>query len=119
MPGIVVLLSVFLHLRLDLLDGTHRNSIRDETAALLRIVAFREGFDGFKIIKDLDELPKLIGHHVFVRLKHPVKKMLEITGDLLEVKDGMITLSYRDKALTKEACFEQSEIEFARLAVRI
>lgn len=70
-------------------------------------------------IKDLNELAKLIGHHVFVRLKHPVKKMLEITGDLLKVDDVMITISYRDKALTKEACFEQSEIEFARLAVRI
>ncbi|MDY5251339.1 MAG: ribosome maturation factor RimP [Erysipelotrichaceae bacterium] len=70
-------------------------------------------------IKDLDELPRLIGSHIFVRLQHPANKMLEITGDLVNVEDGIVTLSYRDKALTKKVSFEQSNIDFARMAVRI
>ncbi|SJZ97568.1 ribosome maturation factor RimP [Anaerorhabdus furcosa] len=70
-------------------------------------------------VKDLSELSSLIGQHIYVRVKHPVKKMLEITGDLLKVDEGIITMNYRDKALTREVTFEQDEIEFCRLAVKL
>ena len=70
-------------------------------------------------IKDLNELSKLIGNHIYVRLKHPVKKMLEITGDLLNFENNILTISYRDKALTKAVNFELENIDYARLAVRI
>lgn len=72
-----------------------------------------------RVIKDLTELPTLIGKHMFIRLKHPVSKMLEITGDLLAVENNILTMSYRDKSLVKKVQFELSEIDFARLAVRI
>lgn len=72
-----------------------------------------------RVIKDLAELPTLIGKHMFIRLKHPVSKMLEITGDLLAIENNILTMSYRDKALVKKVQFELSEIDFARLAVRI
>lgn len=70
-------------------------------------------------IKDLNELCDLIGQHIYVRLKHPAKKMLEITGDLLKVENGEVTMNYRDKALTREVTFTQDDIEFCRMAVRI
>ncbi len=70
-------------------------------------------------VKELSELGYLIGQHIYVRLKHPAKKMLEIVGDLLKVENGEVTMNYRDKALTREVTFNQEDIEFCRLAVRI
>lgn len=70
-------------------------------------------------VLDLQELGDLINQHIYVRLKHPAKKMLEIVGDLLKVEAGEVTMNYRDKALTREVTFKQEDIEFCRMAVRI
>ncbi len=70
-------------------------------------------------IKDVDELDKMAGSYIYVRLREPFKKMLELTGEIKEVKDGMVYLSYRDKAAVRTAEFAKSNIEFVRLAVRI
>lgn len=70
-------------------------------------------------IKDLDELDDMKGEYVYVRLKHPFKKMLEFTGEILSVEDGLITLEYRDKAARRKAEFTKEDIDYIRLAVRI
>lgn len=70
-------------------------------------------------IKDFSEFKKLTGKHIFIRLAHPVKKMLEITGNLLEANDNNLVIAYRDKALTKKVEVEIKEITYARLAVKI
>ena len=70
-------------------------------------------------IKDLDELDCMKGEYVYVRLKHPFKKMLEFTGEILSVEDGLITLEYRDKAARRKAEFTKEDIDYIRLAVRI
>lgn len=70
-------------------------------------------------IKDLDELDGMKGEYVYVRLKHPFKKMLEFTGEILSVEDGLITLEYRDKAARRKAEFTKEDIDYTRLAVRI
>ncbi len=70
-------------------------------------------------IKDLNELDHMGGQYVFVRLHHPFKKMLELTGEIISVEDDVITLSYRDKAAARKAEFTKDNIEFIRLAVRI
>lgn len=70
-------------------------------------------------IKDLDELDVMKGEYVYVRLKHPFKKMLEFTGEILSVEDGLITLEYRDKAARRKAEFTKEDIDYIRLAVRI
>ena len=70
-------------------------------------------------IRDLDELDHMAGAYVFVKLKEPVKKMNEITGEIIEVKDGLIRLKYRDKAATRTAEFTKDNIKFIRMAVRI
>lgn len=70
-------------------------------------------------IKDLDELDGMKGEYVYVRLKHPFKKMLEFTGEILSVEDGLITLEYRDKAARRKAEFTREDIDYIRLAVRI
>lgn len=68
-------------------------------------------------IKDFDEIVK--GIYVFVRLKHPFKKMLEFTGEVLDIdEEGHIILSYRDKAATRKAEFTKDDIDYIRMAVR-
>jgi len=70
-------------------------------------------------IRDIHELEHMDRPYVFVRLKHPFKKMMELTGEVTEFAGGNITMTYRDKAATRTAQFPAEEIEFIRLAVRI
>lgn len=70
-------------------------------------------------IKDLDELDTMTGAYIYVRLKEPFKKMLELTGEILSVQDGVITLEYRDKAARRKAEFTKENIDYIRMAVRI
>lgn len=70
-------------------------------------------------IKDFNELPNLIGKHVFIRLKHPEKKMLEITGDLTSVENNELSMNYRDKAVLRTITFKIENIDFCRLAVKL
>ena len=70
-------------------------------------------------IRDLGELDDMAGEYVYVRLKEPFKKMLEITGEIQNVENDVITLEYRDKAARREAEFTKENIDFIRLAVRI
>ena len=70
-------------------------------------------------IRDLSELDSMVGEYVYVRLKEPFKKMLEITGEILSVENDLITLQYRDKAASRKAEFTRDNIDYIRLAVRI
>ena len=70
-------------------------------------------------IRDLGELDGMTGEYVYVRLKEPFKKMLEITGEIQNVENDVITLEYRDKAARRKAEFTKENIDFIRLAVRI
>lgn len=70
-------------------------------------------------IRDLSELEHMEKPYIYVRLKHPVKKMLEFTGEVQAIEEGIITLAYRDKAATRTAQFPADEIDYIRLAVRI
>lgn len=70
-------------------------------------------------IRDLGELDGMTGEYVYVRLKEPFKKMLEITGEIQSVENDVVTLEYRDKAARRKAEFTKENIDFIRLAVRI
>ena len=70
-------------------------------------------------ILSLDELRTCVGKHVYMRLKHAVKSMVEITGDIESYEGQEITIAYRDKAATRKVSFKEEEIEFMRYAVRI
>ena len=70
-------------------------------------------------LRNAEEIRGALGKHVCVRLKSPVKSMMEITGDLLEMNETTLTLSYRDKAVTRKAQVELDQIEKIRLAVKL
>ena len=74
----------------------------------VRTVQFQQTF--------LDEIKQ--GMYVYVRLKHPFKKMLEFTGEILDVNENIVHLAYRDKAATRKAEFTKEDIDFIRLAVK-
>lgn len=70
-------------------------------------------------IRDLKELEHMDHPYIYVRLKHPVKKLMELTGEVQSYENGIITMSYRDKAATRTAEIPGEEIDYIRLAVRI
>lgn len=70
-------------------------------------------------IRDLEELRRMETPYIFVRLKKPFKSMNEITGEVISYEGHTIRLSYRDKAATRTAEFEDGDIDYIRLAVRI
>ena len=70
-------------------------------------------------IRDLSELYQMQGQYIYIRLRTPVKKMSEITGEVISAENGILTISYRDKAATRKAETEFDNITFARLAVRL
>ncbi|MFQ8584081.1 MAG: hypothetical protein ACLSA6_16920 [Holdemania massiliensis] len=55
--------------------------------------------------------PRRSGQACLCPVKSPVKSMMEITGDLLEMNETTLTLSYRDKAVTRKAQVELDQIE--------
>jgi ribosome maturation factor RimP len=69
-------------------------------------------------IKDLAELEHLNEPYVYLRLKHPYRKMLEMTGTVKSFKDQVIELEYREKAARKTAEISADEIDYLRLAVK-
>ncbi|MBQ9047121.1 MAG: ribosome maturation factor RimP [Solobacterium sp.] len=69
-------------------------------------------------IRDLKELSTMDQPYVYVRLKHPAAKMIEITGTVTAYDGETITMSYRDKAAAKSVAFPADDVEFMRLAVK-
>ena len=70
-------------------------------------------------IRDRSELDHLTGAYVFMKLKEPVKKMSEITGEITNVTEETVTVEYRDKAARRSAEVGRDNIAFIRMAVRI
>ncbi|MFV0479716.1 MAG: ribosome maturation factor RimP [Anaerorhabdus sp.] len=70
-------------------------------------------------IKDYNEFQNLVSAFVYVRVKHPVNKLMEFTGEILRAEENEIEMNYRDKALTKKAVIEKDNIDFCRLAVKL
>ena len=71
-------------------------------------------------IRDLDELRHMPHAYVCVHLKEPVKKMMELTGEIESIDENdVVTLAYRDKAVLRRVQFGLDNIEKIRLAVKI
>ena len=70
-------------------------------------------------IKDYAEFEQLVDEYVYVQLKEPFKKMVEITGFVRAASAEAIELEYRDKAVKRTATIEKNNICFARLAIKL
>lgn len=67
-----------------------------------------------KELKTREAIKKAIGSYVFIKTKDKE----EYYGDLLAADDEMITLAYKDKALSKKLTMPYENIKFIRLAVK-
>ena len=65
-----------------------------------------------------EEMENAIGSYVYCKLKDPKAGMDEVQGDLLEVNDDFITISYRDKTKTKTVSIDTDNIRLIRLAIK-
>ncbi|MBR2794912.1 MAG: ribosome maturation factor RimP [Solobacterium sp.] len=70
-------------------------------------------------IRSLSELEHMEKPYVYLRLRHPVRGQLELTGEVQSFENSVITLKYRDKAAQRTAEIPQEDVEYIRLAVRI
>ena len=67
-----------------------------------------------KELKTREAIKKAIDSYVFIKTKDKE----EYYGDLLAADDEMITLAYKDKALSKKLTMPYENIKFIRLAVK-
>ena len=66
----------------------------------------------------LSELNKYEGRYVNLHLSNPFKGKNILEGDLVEVKDDKITLTYREKTRLIKCEINRGDIEKARLAIK-
>lgn len=67
---------------------------------------------------DLLKLDKYVGKYVNLHLSHPYKGENILEGDLKEVDENSITLSYKVKTRVIDAKIERKDIDKARLAIK-
>ncbi len=67
---------------------------------------------------DLQDLPKYVGSYVNLHLKNPYKGLNTLEGELTEVHDGTLILSYRDKTRTLKAEIRLDDVDRARRAIK-
>ena len=72
-----------------------------------------------KPIKDFSKFPLLIGKYMEIRLINPIDGLNIYEGVLKEVNNEEITLSYRVKTRTKEVIIKISNINKAKLTVKV
>ena len=66
----------------------------------------------------VSELERYVGKYINVHLTNPYKGLNYVEGDLLDVNEKEITLSFKDKARLIKANLNRGDIDKARLAIK-
>ena len=66
----------------------------------------------------VQELERYVGKYINVHLTNPYKGANYVEGDLLDVNEKEITLSFKDKARLIKANLNRGDIDKARLAIK-
>lgn len=74
-------------------------------------------FGAEKPIK-VSNLEKYVGKYINVHLSNPYKGENYLEGDLVDVNEKEVTLSYKDKARLVKATLNRGDIDKARLAIK-
>ncbi len=69
-------------------------------------------------LKTDEQIAKAVGTYVYVKLTNPKQGLDQVVGDLIEVNDKEIVVSYKDKARTKKAVIEKENIALIMTAVK-
>lgn len=103
----IVALSELISEELDRLDMIEDNYTLDVSTSGVE-----------KRIKDLSTLHRYINKYLLIKLKEPQNELKEIQGDLIQVDDNKVTMSYRQKTRTKTIEIQISNIAQANLAIK-
>lgn len=71
-----------------------------------------------KELKTDDDILKNIGKYVYVKTYEKVDGIKEVYGDLVDYKDGLVTIKYLVKTVRKQVVIQKDKISKIRLAVR-
>ncbi len=71
-----------------------------------------------RILRTHKDILHACGKHVYIKLKHAIKSMNEVTGDLLECNENTLIVEYADKSIKRKVSINEDEIEMIRLAVK-
>lgn len=72
-----------------------------------------------RVLRNLDEVKSAMNHPIYVKFKKPIlKNKLELLAELQSVEDEVLTVIYKEKAVSKKVSFAYNEIEMIRLAVK-
>lgn len=66
----------------------------------------------------VNELERYVGKYINVHLTNPYKGLNYVEGDLLDVNEKEITLSFKDKTRLIKANLNRGDIDKARLAIK-
>lgn len=66
----------------------------------------------------LEKLDKYQGKYVNVHLSHPYKGMNVLEGDLIEIDNDKVVITYKEKTRTIKAEVKRNDIDKARLAIK-
>jgi ribosome maturation factor RimP len=102
----IVLVSEALSVILDHADIIDVNYVLDVSSA------------GAERRIDVKDLARYIGQYVNLHLSNPLKGLNTYEGDLLDLKDGKLLLSYRDKTRTIQTEIRLDDVDRARLAIK-
>ena len=72
-----------------------------------------------KTIKDLSKLPLLIGKYMEIKLINPIKGLNSYIGTLTSADEEKITLEYRQKTRKMNVEINVSNINKAKLTVKV
>ena len=67
---------------------------------------------------DVIDLPRYLGSYVNLHLKTPYKGLNTLEGEIIEVHDGILVLSFRDKTRTLKAEIRLDDVDRARRAIK-
>ena len=67
---------------------------------------------------DVNRLDKYVGKYVNLHLANPYKGKNTLEGDLVEVKDDQVLLTYKDKTRDIKCELNKKDIDKARLAIK-
>ena len=70
-------------------------------------------------LKTEQQMKNAIGSYVYVKFKNPKNGLDQVIGDLLEVNETEIVVSYKDKTRTKKAIIDKENIALIMTTVKI